>query len=250
VPRNERGNVEVPPFTSALPPGTVRGSKLRALLLVRRARSADSRLPCRATFTLVRPRACVTAALLPRSQAHIRLPNLAVVCRRLGVDYAPALTGFDIRAGRSVPCLEGVVVCAEHEAAVRAAAAEEEQRRQEKARQQRLEASAEAWRLLLRSLLTRIRLERSYGGGGAPEGAMAEAAAVLLRDTHDHPPAMTQRQGRKKPRGSGDAAAGGGGGAAAEPEEIDLSAPAPAGPAGAGAGGAAGGVFNVKTEEI
>lgn len=33
--------------------------------------------------------------------------------RALGVDFAPALTGFELQAGRSVPKIEGVVVCEE-----------------------------------------------------------------------------------------------------------------------------------------
>ncbi len=66
VPRNERGNVEVPPFASALPAGT------------RHLSSA---------------------------------PGLVAVCKALGFDFAPALVGFEMRGGRSVPVLDGVVVC-------------------------------------------------------------------------------------------------------------------------------------------
>lgn len=31
--------------------------------------------------------------------------------RALGIDFAPALTGFELQAGRSVPRIDGVVVC-------------------------------------------------------------------------------------------------------------------------------------------
>jgi xeroderma pigmentosum group C-complementing protein len=54
----------------------------------------------------------------PLSQVHINLSGVGRTCRRLGVDYAAAMTGFDRRGGRSVPRIEGVVVCAEHEARV------------------------------------------------------------------------------------------------------------------------------------
>lgn len=33
-------------------------------------------------------------------------PYLATVCKKLGVDYAPALTGFEPRSGRSVPRIQ------------------------------------------------------------------------------------------------------------------------------------------------
>jgi hypothetical protein len=42
---------------------------------------------------------------------YLNFPALAPICRQLGVDYAPALTGFDPRAGGMVPRIEGVVVC-------------------------------------------------------------------------------------------------------------------------------------------
>jgi xeroderma pigmentosum group C-complementing protein len=55
---------------------------------------------------------------------HLPQPYLANACKRLGVDYAPALTGFDVRGGRSVPRIQGVVVCTEHADAVLQAAAQ------------------------------------------------------------------------------------------------------------------------------
>ena len=35
------------------------------------------------------------------------------VCRKMGIDYAPALRGFSYRGGRANPIIEGVVVCEE-----------------------------------------------------------------------------------------------------------------------------------------
>ena len=58
---------------------------------------------------------------------HLQMPRLGPICKKLGVDYAPAMTGFDIRAGRSVPSIEGVVVCKEDEATVLQAYLQEEQ---------------------------------------------------------------------------------------------------------------------------
>ena len=65
VPKNERGNVEVPPFASALPGGCV----------------------------------------------HLRYRYMQPICRELGIDFAPALEGFELAGGRMVPKIEGVVVC-------------------------------------------------------------------------------------------------------------------------------------------
>ena len=49
--------------------------------------------------------------LLLQGTRQISRPRVVAVCKRLKVDYAMAMTGFDIRGGRSVPRFEGVVVC-------------------------------------------------------------------------------------------------------------------------------------------
>jgi len=51
------------------------------------------------------------ARALPRGTRHLRVQGLVPVCRQLGVDFAPALAGFDPQGGRMVPRLEGIVVC-------------------------------------------------------------------------------------------------------------------------------------------
>ncbi|WIA31781.1 hypothetical protein OEZ86_002653 [Tetradesmus obliquus] len=124
VPRNEHGNVEVPPFALQLPKGT----------------------------------------------RHIALPGAAAACRSLGIDYAPALVGFDVQGGRNLPKIVGVVVCEEFEEAVvqlhlqrqadKAAAEQQRQRREVEA----------AWRRLLGNMWTRLQLQRN--------AAAADAAAA------------------------------------------------------------------------
>ncbi len=69
---------------------------------------------------LVTPVACVQGTV------HLQMPRLGPICKKLSVDYAPAMTGFDIRGGRSVPVIEGVVVCKEDEATVLEAYIEDE----------------------------------------------------------------------------------------------------------------------------
>ena len=91
VPKNDRGNVEVPPFAKALPRGTV----------------------------------------------HLDVPRVFQACKRLGVDYAPALVGFEPGRGGMLPKIAGVVVCEEVAAGVRESAEEEAQQQEEKARQRR-----------------------------------------------------------------------------------------------------------------
>lgn len=68
----------------------------------------------------------VTPVALVQGTVHLQMPRLGPICKKLSVDYAPAMTGFDIRGGRSVPVIEGVVVCKEDEATVLEAYIEDE----------------------------------------------------------------------------------------------------------------------------
>lgn len=131
VPRNERGNVEVPPFVKALPAGTVRevaGPGVAVWVGVggsggtgggcRREYVGGWRI-CRAqhharlwlppapasTLPLLQEASsrclckalegCAPAQPAPplAAQVHLNYPYLAPVCRKLGVDYAAAMVG-------------------------------------------------------------------------------------------------------------------------------------------------------------
>ncbi|KAG2583986.1 hypothetical protein PVAP13_6KG255700 [Panicum virgatum] len=55
---------------------------------------------------------------LPPGTVHLRLPRLFQVAKRLGIDYAPAMVGFDYRNGRCLPVFDGIVVCTEFKQAI------------------------------------------------------------------------------------------------------------------------------------
>lgn len=44
---------------------------------------------------------------------HLTFPRAFSVAKRLEIDYAPAMVGFEFRNGRSHPVFDGIVVCAE-----------------------------------------------------------------------------------------------------------------------------------------
>lgn len=55
---------------------------------------------------------------LPPGTVHLRFPRLVPVVKRLGINFAPAMVGFEFRNGRSVPVYEGIVICTEFREAV------------------------------------------------------------------------------------------------------------------------------------
>lgn len=101
---------------------------------------------------------------LPKGTVHVNLPYAKIAARQLGVDFAPAMTGFEIRGGRSVPKLEGVVVATGNgdlvRDAARAAAHAAMERQEKKARTE----ACGRWLKLLRTVSAREKVRKKYGG--------------------------------------------------------------------------------------
>uniref|UniRef100_UPI00358E7AE2 DNA repair protein complementing XP-C cells isoform X1 n=3 Tax=Myxine glutinosa TaxID=7769 RepID=UPI00358E7AE2 len=102
--------------------------------------------------------------MLPIGCRHLPLPGLQRVARKLDIDCAAAVTGFDFHSGFSHPVLDGWVVC-EESSEVLIAAWEKEQKLSEKRDQERrARRVADRWHLLAKGLLIRERLQKRYGG--------------------------------------------------------------------------------------
>uniref|UniRef100_A0A0A9DIQ6 Rad4 beta-hairpin domain-containing protein n=1 Tax=Arundo donax TaxID=35708 RepID=A0A0A9DIQ6_ARUDO len=99
---------------------------------------------------------------LPPGTVHLRLPRLFKVAKRLGIDYAPAMVGFDYCSGRCLPVFDGIVVCTEFKIAILEAYGEEEEQRQAHERKQEEVQALSRWYQLLCSIVTRQRLKDSY----------------------------------------------------------------------------------------
>jgi xeroderma pigmentosum group C-complementing protein len=100
--------------------------------------------------------------MLPIGCVHLRLPGIAALCRRLGIDFAPALTGFDVRGCFSVPSYDGVVVCQEYAPALRLAWEEQEARLHEKLYYKQRKHIVQLWQRLARSLLMHQHVQQTY----------------------------------------------------------------------------------------
>ena len=61
---------------------------------------------------------CYVPTMVPRGAVHIPLRSTVRICKRLGIDFAEAVTGFEFGKQRAVPVITGVVVAEEHEHAV------------------------------------------------------------------------------------------------------------------------------------
>lgn len=105
-----------------------------------------------------------TPAHMPAGGVHVPLPHSGPVARELGVDFVPCMTGFDVRSGRSVPRLQGVVVAAAVADAVRDGALVAGQRASERAEERARADALAKWKDLLGRVKARQRIQQKYGG--------------------------------------------------------------------------------------
>ncbi|CAK6972907.1 DNA repair protein complementing XP-C cells [Scomber scombrus] len=130
--------------------------------------------------------------MLPVGCVHVRLPNLNRVARKLDIDAAPAVTGFDFHGGYSHAVTDGYIVCEEHEEVLRAAWMEEQELQKQKEREKREKRAISNWTLLVKGLLIRERLKQRYGkknldpvslahtqGGGDENGGLSSDEEVI-----------------------------------------------------------------------
>lgn len=104
-------------------------------------------------------------SMVPKGAVHIPLKGTGKVCKRLGVEYAEACTGFEFGHRMAVPVLTGVVVAEENEDAVIDAWEVEEGRKREREREKREKTALGGWRRFLNGLRVVERVRRQYGDG-------------------------------------------------------------------------------------
>nr|XP_020139164.1 DNA repair protein complementing XP-C cells [Microcebus murinus] len=114
--------------------------------------------------------------MLPVGCVHLHLPGLQRVARRLGVDCAAAVTGFDFHGGYSHPVTDGHVVCEEFRDLLLSAWESEQASAEQRERERRARRALAHWKLLVRGLLIRERLRLRYG----PQSEAAPAAGAGL----------------------------------------------------------------------
>ncbi|KNZ73151.1 DNA repair protein rhp41 [Termitomyces sp. J132] len=101
-------------------------------------------------------------SMLPRGAAHVPFKGVAKIAKKLGFDFAEAVTGFEFKKRRAFPVVEGVVVAQENEAVLLQVYWEAEQDAEEKARGKRKERVIKQWTRLIQGLRVRRRLQAQY----------------------------------------------------------------------------------------
>ncbi|PFH49962.1 hypothetical protein AMATHDRAFT_194065 [Amanita thiersii Skay4041] len=101
-------------------------------------------------------------SMLPKGAVHVPFRGVAKIARKLGFDFAEAVTGFEFKKRRAFPVIEGVVIARENESALLEAFWEAEKTAEEKARAKRKDQAIKRWTRLIQGLRIRQRLQEQY----------------------------------------------------------------------------------------
>ncbi|KAI9598569.1 Rad4 beta-hairpin domain 3-domain-containing protein [Syncephalis fuscata] len=102
-------------------------------------------------------------SMLPSGGCHIQISGIAKIARKLKIDYADAVTGFDFQQRRCIPILSGIVIPSEREEELLQAWHVYEAEQIKKNRIKREKAALQRWRQLVRGIRIRDRLRQDYG---------------------------------------------------------------------------------------
>ncbi|KAK2759543.1 hypothetical protein FQN54_003022 [Arachnomyces sp. PD_36] len=132
---------------------------------------------------------CFVPTMVPKGATHVPWRGTVRICKRLGVDYAEAVTGFEFGNKRAVPVIEGVVVCSENAGLVRDAWLEDEREKRKKDRLKQEKLVLSTWKKFLIGLRIVKRVHEEYG-----------------EEKHDetHNPFTNRRKLQEEARGSPD----------------------------------------------
>lgn len=103
--------------------------------------------------------------MLPIGTRHIQLPGLNRTCKKMNVDCAQAVVGFDFHSGSSHPTFDGFVVCEEFADEVIARWYQDQEEQEEKERQKYEARVYGNWKKLIKGLYIRERLKNKYNFG-------------------------------------------------------------------------------------
>ncbi|KAE8673163.1 DNA repair protein complementing XP-C cells-like protein isoform X2 [Hibiscus syriacus] len=117
-----------------------------------------------------------------------QLPRVFAVAKRLEIDYAPAMVGFEFRNGHATFVFDGFVVCKEFKDAIL-----EERRAAEEKKRNEAQAISRCYQLLS-SIITRQKLNSYYGNSSSSQSSFRD-----VQDTNNEikAPVESSQDGRQ-----------------------------------------------------
>ncbi|KAL4893017.1 Rad4 transglutaminase-like domain-containing protein [Aspergillus ambiguus] len=106
---------------------------------------------------------CFVPSMVPRGAVHVPWPGTVRICKKLDIDYAEAVTGFEFGSKMAVPVIDGVVVAAENGDLVKDAWRADAAEKREKERRKAEARILQTWRKFLFGLRIAERVREEYG---------------------------------------------------------------------------------------
>ncbi|ORX95525.1 Rad4-domain-containing protein [Basidiobolus meristosporus CBS 931.73] len=127
-------------------------------------------------------------SMLPEGAVHLPFKGIARIAKKLEVDYAEAVVGFEFHCRRCIPVVKGIVVPVESKEIIMEAYEEFERNRQEKEFTKLEMAALAKWRKLITGLRIHHRLKEEYGNDPEEERFEEEMDDVELSKTPNDVP--------------------------------------------------------------
>ena len=105
---------------------------------------------------------CFVPTMVPKGATHVPMRGTVKVCKRLEIDFAEAVTGFEFGNKIAVPVIEGVVIAEENEAKVLDEWTKDEEERKIKEEGKREKLALSMWRKWLMGLRVLQRFREEY----------------------------------------------------------------------------------------
>ncbi|KAI9903854.1 hypothetical protein N3K66_000383 [Trichothecium roseum] len=101
--------------------------------------------------------------MCPEGAIHVPYRSAMRVCKRMGIDYAEAVVGFEFGHRMAVPVIQGVVIAEEQYEGLMVELEKEEAERQRKEDEKRRKVAIDKWRKFLMGMRIVERIKQDYG---------------------------------------------------------------------------------------
>lgn len=119
--------------------------------------------------------------MLPIGTRHLQLPGLQRTCKKMNVDCAQAVVGFDFHSGASHPTFDGFVVCEEFADAVLEQWWKDQQEADLKEKEKVQARVWGNWKKLIKGLFIRERLKRKFNFNNEPDNGGASTSSGVSK---------------------------------------------------------------------
>lgn len=122
------------------------------------------------------------ASMCPRGAVHVPYRGAVRVCKRLQIDFAEAVVGFEFGHRMAVPVIQGVVVAEEHHEQLMTELEKYEAERLRKEDEKRRKAVLGKWRKFIMGLRIVERIRQDYGEVDDSVAVFGKKQAALTQD--------------------------------------------------------------------